>query len=57
MDAGTSLMEIILITNKKSVNITHIFDEEWLCRYPRPVRLIFNNGREFKTEFEEMLTS
>ena len=47
MDAGTSLVEIIPITNKKSVNITHIFDEEWLCRYPRPVQVILDNGGEF----------
>lgn len=54
LDTGTSLVEIIPITNKKTVNIAHIFDEEWLCRYPRPVRVIFYNGGEFKTEFNSI---
>ena len=30
------------------------FHEAWLCRYPRPARIGFDNGSEFKFLFKEM---
>jgi Integrase core domain len=33
-------------------------DSVWLCRYPRPLRCIFDNGKEFVgNEFQELLQS
>jgi transposase InsO family protein len=30
------------------------FHNQWLCRYPRPTKIIFDNGGEFKSIFKEM---
>ena len=30
------------------------FNNEWLCRYPRPQKIIFDNGGEFKQMFKAM---
>ena len=34
-----------------------IFDREWLCRYPRPRIVVYDNASEFTTEFKELLLS
>jgi transposase InsO family protein len=35
-----------------------LFDGAWLCRYPQPKRVIFDNGGEFTGgEFQELLHS
>jgi transposase InsO family protein len=33
------------------------FHNNWLCRYPRPVQVTFDNGSEFKSFFKEMCDS
>ena len=33
------------------------FDSHYLCRYPRPVEVVFDQGSEFKSEFAELLLS
>ena len=38
-------------------NVSNIFDNEWLCRYPRPYYVIFDNGTEFGSDFRELLES
>ena len=40
MDAGTNLTEIVPYDNKTVTTIASIFDNVWLCRYPRPQRVI-----------------
>jgi hypothetical protein len=30
------------------------FHNNWLCRYPRPIQVTFDNGSEFKSVFKEM---
>ena len=58
VDVGTLLLEIVPYHNRKAVSIANIFDQEWLCRYPRPARVIHDNGSEFiGAEFQEMLHS
>ena len=58
IDVGTLLLEIVPYHNRKAVSIANIFDQEWLCRYPRPARVIHDNGSEFiGAEFQEMLHS
>ena len=34
-----------------------MFNNTWLSRYPRPRRVIFDNGSEFKKDFVPLLTS
>ena len=58
IDIGTLLLEIVPYHNRTSVSIANIFDQEWLCRYPKPARVIHDNGSEFiGSEFQEMLRS
>ena len=58
IDVGTLLLEVVPYHNRKLVSIANIFDQEWLCRYPRPAQVIHDNGSEFiGAEFQEMLHS
>jgi transposase InsO family protein len=58
MDKATGWPEFIAIRNKTSYHISILFDGEWLCCYPRPVKVIFDNGNEFLgQEFQELLQS
>ena len=40
LDVGASLVEIILCRTKKSEHVANLFDNEWLCRYLWPKRVI-----------------
>ena len=58
IDVGRGWTEIHSIPNKESSTISRIFDDEWLCRYPRPRRVIYDAGGEFTgNEFTELLDS
>jgi hypothetical protein len=58
IDKATGWPEFAAIRNKSSYHIALLFDSTWLCRYPRPARVIFDNGSEFiGREFQEMLDS
>ena len=58
VDKATGWPEVVGITNKQSENIAKLFDQVWLCRYPKPRRVIYDNGSEFiGFEFQEMLHS
>ena len=41
--------------NKTSARISQLFNNTWLSRYPRPHRVIFDNGSEFKRDFIPLL--
>jgi hypothetical protein len=44
--------------NKSSYHISILFDSDWLCLYPRPHRVIHDNGTEFTgSDFQELLPS
>ncbi len=47
MDVFTGWVEIVPITTKDSGVIRDLFVQEWLRRYPRPSRVIFDQGGEF----------
>ena len=36
-------------------NVANTFDNEWICRYPRPHCVIFDNGPENASIFRELL--
>lgn len=50
IDPFTGWVEILPITTKKSESITDLFVQQWLRRYPRPSRVIFDAGSEFDCE-------
>jgi hypothetical protein len=41
--------------DKSSARISQLFNQVWLSRYPRPRRVIFDNGVEFKKDFLPLL--
>ena len=56
--ASLGWLEIIQCDSKTSFHVSKKFDSHWLCRYPRPNRVIYNNGGEFTGyEFQELLNS
>ena len=57
IDSGLRWIELHQYDAKNSENISLIFDREWLCRYPRPNIVVFDNGIEFSSEFHELLDS
>ncbi len=58
IDKATGWLEFIATKNKTSYHITILFDSEWLCRYPRPARVVYDNGNKFLgQEFQELLQS
>ena len=55
VDPATGWFEITEIPEKSSARISHIFNSTWLARYPRPKKVIFDNGNEFKKDFLPLL--
>jgi len=57
-DACLGWVEFLVMKNKTAKHTAHLFDINWLCRYPRPRRVIYDNGSEFiGFEFQELLES
>jgi IS30 family transposase len=54
IDRATSWPEICEIIDKRSQTVMDAFQNNWLCRYPRPIQVTFDNGSEFKSVFKEM---
>ena len=53
IDPATGWFEIIELPEKEksSARISQLFNTTWLARYPRPRKVIFDNGTEFKKDF------
>ena len=57
IDVFSGWVEIIPIQTKKAETIRDLFEREWLRRYPRPSRVIFDAGSEFdNVHFQGLLT-
>ena len=41
--------------DKSSARVSRLFDQTWLSRYPRPKKVVFDNGSEFKKDFVPLL--
>jgi hypothetical protein len=58
IDLSTHFMEIVALKNKESITVARSLDQVWLCRYPRPVDCLHDNGTEFvSAKFQELLQS
>ena len=58
IDTTTNLTELVRTeTETTALETAHKFEQCWLYRYPRPVRVIFDAGSEFKAEFRDLLTT
>ena len=50
IDKGTALLKIEPYHSATSLEIVTLFDLEWLCRYPQPVWVRYDNGKYFLGE-------
>ncbi|OWY95652.1 Pol Polyprotein [Phytophthora megakarya] len=58
IDQATRWLEIGIQADRQALTTAETFDREWLCRYPRPREVVYDNGKEFiGVEFEELLRS
>ena len=57
IDPATGWFEITELPNKEksSARISQLFNTTWLARYPRPRKVIFDNGSEVKKDFLPLL--
>ena len=57
LDPATGWFEIAEVPaiDRSSARISNLFDDVWLSRYPRPNKVIFDNGSEFKKDFLPLL--
>src|SRR6476661_10848974 len=54
-DPSTGWFEIVEVPDRTALTVAQLFDQVWLCRYPRPVRIIHDHGSEFLgDEFVEL---
>ena len=57
IDPVTGLFKIVELpnlTNPSSAATSQAFNNTWLCRYPCPRNVIYNNGSEFKLHFKQL---
>ena len=58
IDMATRWIEIATLSDRTSEGVALTFDRMWLSRYPRPMNVIHDNGKEFVgEEFQELLAS
>ena len=58
VDWATAWPEFVAAKRFTFAYVTELFDSEWICRYPRPITVIHDNGSEFAgNEFQELLQS
>lgn len=58
INKATGWPEFVAIHNNSGQHIALSFGSEWLCCYPRPAKVIYNNGTEFTGhKFQELLDS
>jgi hypothetical protein len=51
IDPVTGWFEIMAIKKPDASTVMDAFHNAWLCRYPRPTEIGFDNGGEFKNVF------
>ena len=56
IEMPTFVLEEVTIGNdecmdKSSARVGQLFNNTWLCRYPRPRKVMFEKGSEFKRDF------
>ena len=54
IDACTSLVEIKRTLSTTAAEVTAAVENNWLVRYPKPTKIVTDQGTEFSTEFSSM---
>ena len=57
IDPASGWFEIAEVpdTDKTSARVSRLFDQVWLSRYPRPRKVLYDNGSEFKKNFQPLI--
>jgi hypothetical protein len=57
IDPATGWFEIaeVPLDDQTSARVSQLFDNVWLSRYPRPRKVLYDNGSEFKRNFQPLL--
>ncbi|CAB9531086.1 Inherit from COG: Retrotransposon protein [Seminavis robusta] len=55
VDPCTNLLEIVPIMRRTSEEGARVVEDTWFARYPRPKKVVTDNGPEFKLEFIKMV--
>ena len=57
IDPSMDQFEIVYVPSiyKSPARAAQIFNQTWLCRYPRPRRVSFDNGSKLKNNFIMLL--
>jgi hypothetical protein len=55
IDPATGWLELQQVTTKTADVVVNIVEQTWLTRYPKPDKLIYDHGSEFKAEFAVMI--
>jgi transposase InsO family protein len=50
VDTVTTYCEVVLLRNKTAAHVGYQFETQWLNRYPKPDKCIFDQGNEFLGE-------
>ena len=54
IDPATGWFELKDLSNQTAKACEKAFDDTWLSRYPRPQKIGFDNGKEYKATFAQM---
>jgi hypothetical protein len=58
LDPASSWIELHPLPNLTSATTYTMFDNQWLCHYPRPYKCIYYQGSAFTSnEFQELFSS
>ena len=52
---GKQITEVII--DKSSASVAKLFNKQWLSHYPRAKNIIYDNGSEFKLNFQALCKS
>jgi hypothetical protein len=55
IDPATGWFKIAEIPAKTADVVTNIFEQEWLTRYPYPIKVVMDRGTEFMAEVKQTL--
>jgi hypothetical protein len=54
IDPANGWFEIVKATNKSATSIQDLFHNTWLAHFTRSQFIVFDNGGEFTSDFEQM---
>ena len=57
INPATNWFEIKQIKSKDAATVANMVEQTWLTRYPWPIIIQFDQGKEFLAKFAEMITN